>query len=82
MEMVKAEGIIIWYDFIYNNPGNKDVQGINKSEIRKLFKQAKDIEFFKVTLAPPISRRFYRLYHLLNTFFPFLRTHVIAVIKK
>jgi ubiquinone/menaquinone biosynthesis C-methylase UbiE len=82
MEMLNPGGIILWYDFMYDNPRNKHVKGIQKSEIRKLFRQAKDIDFYKVTLAPPISRRFYRLYHLINTLFPFLRTHVIAVIKK
>lgn len=81
-EMVKPEGIILWYDFMYDNPNNKDVKGIKKSEIKKLFAKAKNIQFYKVTLAPPISRRFYRIYHLLNSFFPFLRTHVIAVIRK
>jgi len=82
MEMVKPDGIILWYDFMYDNPGNKHVKVIKKSEIRKLFASAKDIKFHKVTLASPISRRFYRIYHIINTLFPFLRTHVIAVIKK
>ena len=82
LEMVKSEGIILWYDFMYDNPRNKHVKGINKSEIKNLFAKANEIKFRKVTLAPPISRRFYKIYHLLNTFFPFLRTHVIAVIKK
>jgi 2-polyprenyl-3-methyl-5-hydroxy-6-metoxy-1,4-benzoquinol methylase len=82
MEMVKPDGIILWYDFIYDNPRNKNVKGIKKSEIRKLFTNAKDITFSKVTLAPPISRRFYRFYNIINTIFPFLRTHIIAVIKK
>lgn len=82
LEMVKSEGIILWYDFMYDNPRNKHVRGIKKNEIKKLFVKSMDIQFFKVTLAPPISRRFYKLYHIINTFFPFLRTHVIAVIKK
>ncbi len=82
MEMVKPEGIILWYDFMYDNPRNKHVKGITKTEIKRLFANAKNIQFYKVTLAPPISRRFFRIYHLLNTFFPFLRTHVIAVIRK
>jgi SAM-dependent methyltransferase len=82
MEMVKTDGIILWYDFMYDNPRNKHVRGVKKAEIKKLFAKAGNIQFYKVTLAPPISRRFYRIYHLINTLFPFLRTHVIAVIKK
>lgn len=79
--MTKPNGIILWYDFMYNNPKNKSVKGINRSEIKLLFNDSKKIEFFKVTLAPPIGRRFQNLYALLNGF-SFLRTHVIAVIYK
>jgi len=82
MDMVKPEGIILWYDFMFDNPRNKHVNGINKAEIKKLFAKGKDIQFNKVTLAPPISRRLYRIYSFINTLFPFLRTHIIAVIKK
>ena len=79
--VTKPGGIILWYDFIYDNPKNKDVKGVPKSEIRKLFPGTKNIHFQKVTLAPPIGRRFVKLYKILNLF-PFLRTHVIAVIEK
>ncbi|MBA4853953.1 methyltransferase domain-containing protein [Emticicia sp. BO119] len=81
-EMVKTTGIILWYDFKYNNPNNLDVKGIGKKEIKMLFPLAKDIEFYNVTLAPPIGRRIGKLYNILNFFLPFLRTHLIAVIKK
>lgn len=81
-EMVKSTGIILWYDFKYNNPNNRDVKGIDKKEIKMLFPLAKDIEFYNVTLAPPIGRRIGKLYNILNFFLPFLRTHLIAVIKK
>ncbi len=79
--MTKQNGIILWYDFIYDNPKNKSVKGINKSEIKLLFKDSTKIEFHKVTLAPPIGRRFQKLYSLLNSF-SFLRTHIVAVIHK
>lgn len=80
-DLLKPGGIIIWYDFIYNNPKNKDVKGINKNEIRKLFSSSTQINFKKVTLAPPIGRRVGKLYPFVNTF-TFLRSHVVAVIKK
>lgn len=80
-KMTKPNGIILWYDFMYDNPKNRSVKGINRSEIKLLFGDSKQIEFFKVTLAPPIGRRFQNLYTLLNGF-SFLRTHVIAVIHK
>ena len=80
-DMTKPEGIILWYDFMYNNPRNKAVKGINKKEIRLLFDDSTHIDFYKVTLAPPIGRRLQKLYSFLNRF-SFLRTHIIAVIHK
>lgn len=79
--MTKTNGIVLWYDFAFDNPKNKSVKGITKEEIKQLFNQSSNIEFYKVTLAPPIGRRFQKLYSFLNTF-SFLRTHIIAVIHK
>jgi len=80
--MLKPGGIILWYDFRFNNPSNKDVKGVGKSEIRNLFSFAREINFYNVTLAPPVGRRVGSFYKIINKFFPFLRTHLIAVIKK
>lgn len=79
--LVNENGIILWYDFIYDNPSNKDVKGISKREIHQLFKDCKSFNFISVTLAPPIGRRIGRLYSIINILFPFLRTHTIAIIK-
>lgn len=73
-------GMILWYDFIYNNPSNPDVKGVPLKELKKLFADAKNIRTHAVTLAPPIGRRVGRLYNFFNTF-TFLRTHVVAVIE-
>jgi len=80
--MTKENGLILWYDFKYNNPSNKDVKGVNKREIMELFPDAKKIIFHNVTLAPPIGRRVGKFYNLVNLLFPFLRTHIIAEIYK
>jgi len=82
LELVKPNGIILWYDFVYDNPNNKDVKGVSKQEIRQLFAKASKITIKKVTLAPPIGRRVGNLYGILNGLFPFLRSHVVAVIEK
>jgi SAM-dependent methyltransferase len=79
---LKPFGIILWYDFKFNNPANTNVKGINKREIAGLFPDAKKIEFKNVTLAPPIGRKVGRYYHVINWLFPFLRSHLIAVIYK
>ncbi len=80
----KTGGFVLWYDFIYDNPSNPDVKGISKLQIKKLF-EPWNCEFRSVTLAPPIARRVvpisWSLAEDLETFFPFLRTHLISVIK-
>lgn len=78
--MLRDGGIILWYDFIVNNPRNPDVRKVTKNDIIKLFPQANKITFKKVTLAPPIGRMVGNLFSFFNHF-KFLRTHLIAVIE-
>jgi hypothetical protein len=81
-EMLKPGGIILSYDFTYNNPCNKDVRKLTRAEIKKLFPNHREIQFKRVTLAPPVARRVGKLYDLVNFLCPMLRTHLIAAIKK
>lgn len=82
--LLKPGGGILWYDFTFNNPGNKQVRGVPLARIRQLFPHG-TIDARRVTLAPPINRRVTRLhpalYGLFNLF-PFLRTHVVCWIGK
>ena len=83
-KMVKPGGGVLWYDFIYNNPNNPDVQGVSLKRVKELFPDA-TIQFKRTTLAPPISRRVTRVHPSLYTifnFFPFLRTHILCWISK
>ena len=52
LRVVKPQGLILWYDFRYNNPRNPNVQGIGATEIRGL-SPGRQVELRKVTLAPP-----------------------------
>lgn len=79
-EILEVDGLIFWYDFIYNNPKNKQVKKVTMEEIRLLFPTAKKITFQKITLAPPIGRRVGKFYNWFN--WSFLRSHVFAVIEK
>lgn len=81
-ELLRQDGIILWYDFKFDNPRNKDVKGIRKSEVKKLFPEAENIKFYDITLLPPIGRFVGRFYNFFNTVFPFLRSHYVAVIYK
>ena len=83
-DWVKPGGAVLWYDFIYNNPSNPDVQGVSLKRVKELFPDSK-ISFTRTTLAPPISRRVTKIHPSLYTlfnFFPFLRTHVLCWISK
>lgn len=83
-ELTKVGGGVLWYDFVYDNPRNPDVKGVPLRQIKTLFPNAK-IYYWRLTLAPPISRLVTRLhpsmYSLFNLF-PFLRTHILCWIEK
>lgn len=83
-QWVKPGGGILWYDFVFNNPRNRDVRGVPTRRIRELFPEG-HLHRRRVTLAPPISRRVTRihpgLYRLFNAL-PILRTHVLCWIGK
>lgn len=80
----KPDGFILWYDFTVDNPRNPAVRGISAREVRALFAPWR-CESRSVTLAPPIARRVaprcWSLAEDLETFFPFLCSHLLAKIS-
>ena len=82
--MLKPGGVVLWYDFRFNNPRNLEVRGIEAAEIRSLFPEC-SVDLKKVTLAPPLARRVVPISwtsaELLEKL-PFLRTHYLGVIRK
>jgi ubiquinone/menaquinone biosynthesis C-methylase UbiE len=84
MRVVTQEGIILWYDSHVNNPWNRDVRGVKRSEIRNLFPGCR-IELQRMTLLPPLARwlapySFLACYILEKL--PPLCTHYLGVIRK
>ena len=83
--LVKPGGIMVSYDFVYNNPYNKKVRKVTKGDLLKNFPGAKSMIFKRVTLAPPISRKLcrgsYFLYSIFNLL-PILRSHLIMIAQK
>ena len=81
---VREGGGILWYDFIYDNPWNKDVKGITYNKLKEYFPE-NSIKKWKITLAPPISRVVTKIhpsfYNIFNSF-PLLRTHILCWIQK
>jgi SAM-dependent methyltransferase len=82
--LARPGGGVLWYDFCFDNPSNRDVAGIPVKAVRALF-PAGAVRCRRITLAPPLARAAVRLhpslYHVLNAI-PLLRTHVLCWIEK
>jgi len=84
LNVLKPEGIILWYDYHVNNPSNPNVRGVKKKEIYKLFPDCK-IYLKRTTLAPPIARALAPYSIILCQILekiPLLCTHYLGLIKK
>jgi len=83
-QWLRPGGAVLWYDFVVDNPRNRDVRGVPKRRVEALFPQGR-ATFRRVTLAPPIARSVCRLHPALYGAFnavPLLRTHVLGWIEK
>ncbi len=80
---LKPGGAVLWYDFIVDNPANRDVRGMPLERVRELFPDGR-IDALRVTLAPPIARRVASMpwLHAALRSLPFLRSHLLAWIAK
>jgi SAM-dependent methyltransferase len=82
VRVTRKPGFILWYDFFLNNPGNPDVRGVGRREIRELFPRC-SINLRRVGLAPPLFRAIaphsWMLCAALEKI-PLLRTHYLGVI--
>jgi ubiquinone/menaquinone biosynthesis C-methylase UbiE len=84
MRVLKPGGVLLWYDFLVDNPANASVRGIGAAEIRSLFPGC-DVRLKRITLAPPIARRVVPLTwlgSLLLERLVVLNTHYLGVIRK
>ena len=83
LRVLRADGMILWYDSHLNNPRNHDVRGLKRAELRSLFPDCR-IETIRATFLPPVARRLgwasVMLYPLASAF-KLLNSHYIAVIS-
>jgi SAM-dependent methyltransferase len=83
LRTLKKDGLILWYDFFFDNPSNPDVRGIRKREITHLFPDC-CIDFHRVSLVPPLCR-ILAPYTWLGCYalerMRLFNTHYLAVIK-
>lgn len=84
MRVVKPAGFILWHDYHVNNPWNKDVRGVKRKEIYRLFPRCR-IDLERVTLLPQLARALapysYLLCYLLEKC-PLFCTHYLGIIRK
>jgi SAM-dependent methyltransferase len=84
IRVVKKTGLIIWYDFFVDNPWNRDVRGVRKAEIRRLFPNC-HIELERVSLVLPLAKMLGRWSWMMCYFLSrlrFLNTHYLGLIQK
>ena len=81
--VLKSTGLIIYYDVRMNNPFNKNIIGMNKKELSRIFYDMKFV-CARITLIPPIARNLgiatSMLYPILCKL-PFLNSHYICSLK-
>ena len=86
VRVLKPNGVILWCDFIFNNPNNPNVKAVKRLDIKNLFPDVEELLMKRIILAPPIAKILVPLSWLAAEFtescFPFLRTHVFAVLRK
>lgn len=84
--VLRPNGIVLWCDFVFDNPNNKNVRAVHKAEIMSLFPEFKMLFNKRIVLAPPIAKRIVPLSwwagFTLEALFPFLRTHILVSLKK
>lgn len=82
LRVLKPAGMILSYDF-WLNPTNKQTLGLRLSEIRTSFPTCR-VDYKKITLAPPITRRLVPISWLLSAFLEKLtifNTHYLVAIR-
>ena len=81
--LLKPNGIVLLYDFQFDNPWNKDVKGIHLKKLKQAIPWS-HTAFSRVTLCPPLARKLEFSPFLIKmlTACKFLNTHVIGFFKK
>lgn len=84
LRVLRPQGVLVWYDFFYDNPRNANVRGIGRAEIAGLFPGCR-LTLRRVTLAPPLGRVVAplspALYHILSRLRIFC-THYLCLVEK
>lgn len=81
LRVARPGGVLIWYDFRYPSPRNRDVRAIGRAELQALFPGVV-FQLRAVTLLPPLARAVARVSfaacRMLEAI-PVLRSHYLAL---
>ena len=84
MRVLKPDGLVLWYDFLVDNPRNRDVRGVDRRELSRLY-PGWQLDVRRVTLAPPVARflapRLWTVAAALSAI-PFLCTHYAGTLRR
>jgi len=82
--ILRPGGGLLWYDFRYDSPANRNVRGVGAARVRELFPGFQG-ELHTVTVIPPLARRLGPLtaggYRLLASMPP-MRSHLLGLLVK
>ena len=84
LRVLAPGGFVLWYDFFFDNPGNRGVRGIKRQEIVQLFPDC-TLQLRRITLAPPLTRRLVPMTWIgaaVLEKLKLLNTHYLAVIRR
>ena len=77
-------GAVLYYDFRYDNPRNRDVRGVTKRDVLALFPHLQ-VYLSTITLLPAVARRLgwaASTLHPLLALIPPLRIHYLGLLQK
>jgi SAM-dependent methyltransferase len=77
--VLAPDGIVLWYDQRWPNPGNRGTRPVGRRDLTTLFPGA-ELDLEPITVAPPLARTFPRSYRRLHALTP-LRSHLVGVIR-
>jgi ubiquinone/menaquinone biosynthesis C-methylase UbiE len=86
LRVARKGGVIMVYDYVISDPRNPNTVGIGANEIKRIFEGASLAHAFRLTLLPPLARRFPEgllwLAHMIEVVLPFLCGHRLYVLEK
>jgi SAM-dependent methyltransferase len=77
--VLTADGVVLWYDQRWPNPGNRSTRPVTRQHLRQLLPDA-ELDLESITVAPALARALPRQYDRLHGIRP-LRSHLVGTIR-